>query len=415
MRLQHRFSYTAYFGRLHCFQTLHHFSDPGPVIREVERVLRHEGHFYFDEEPMKRWLCLNMYRCDRPESLTGWNRRLFQWGLLRYIAEAYIGSAPEVDYGCVENQNISLRRWERFLSVFGAYETDRQLVTYDGQLFGRFLRKLGFRPETANRVAANLFGATISGLAVAEKPECPHESDKPWELLRCPDCFGLLDMLQVPIVHFRCPSCGPFEVFNGVHMLLSRKQLDALYPTTPEGGPEQSEEHQFEWLSQAESLRVRHLLGRHKEGKSPHPLTKRAVIRKVSLLNASNKSVTTVETGEPTTIRVEIEVRDEISDPVVGFIIRSILNGRETKVYDTNTMWRRQPTGDFFPGQTIVVEYRQDMSLGPGSYYLSTAIASRGAESFYDWRESVLAFEVRGSEGMQGLTNLNSEILVLRD
>ena len=118
------------------------------------------------------------------------------------------------------------------------------------------------------------------------------------------------------------------------------------------------------------------------EGRSPHPLTKGTVIKSVSLLNHHGESVDSVTSGESTTIRVEIEFKEDIRKPVVGFIIRTIENGTARIVYDTHTMWRRQSTGDFRRGDTAVITYAQQMNLGRRTYYLSTAIAPEGAEKF---------------------------------
>lgn len=41
-----------------CYETLHHFPTPLPVINEIYRVLSPGGSFFFDEEPFKRILRL---------------------------------------------------------------------------------------------------------------------------------------------------------------------------------------------------------------------------------------------------------------------------------------------------------------------------------------------------------------------
>ena len=45
-----------------CYQTLHHFPDPRPVLKEIYRVLSPGGYFTVNEEPFKKILHLNLYR-----------------------------------------------------------------------------------------------------------------------------------------------------------------------------------------------------------------------------------------------------------------------------------------------------------------------------------------------------------------
>jgi SAM-dependent methyltransferase len=45
-----------------CYQTLHHFPDPTPIIHEAYRVLCEGGVFLFDDEPYKKNLHLDLYK-----------------------------------------------------------------------------------------------------------------------------------------------------------------------------------------------------------------------------------------------------------------------------------------------------------------------------------------------------------------
>jgi ubiquinone/menaquinone biosynthesis C-methylase UbiE len=390
------------FQLAYCFQTLHHFADPGPILREVQRVLLPGGYFYLSEEPIRRWLCLNLYRCERLEDLKGFDKWLYETGLLRYVAEAYVGSKPESTWGIMENQSISLAYWDRCLSGFKEADLDAsKLFTKDAIGFRSLLLRLGFPAKKAERVAAFLFGAELSGLCRLDTSGAPQPKvEDQRQLCRCPDCHRPLRYQEGKngsAARFECPQCGPFPQENGVHLLFRRSQLDTLYraPTETPAAPSD-------------------LKTRARKGRNPHPLVEGARITGVRLLNAQGHEKLRVRSGEETVIQVSIECSRPLADPVIGLRIHGSVGGCPAVIYDTNTIWRNQKTGEFSPGEVFEARFCQKMSLGPGPYSITVAIASYDAREFYDWQEEILGFEVETSTGMQGIVNLHSAIEVAK-
>jgi len=394
------------FQLTYCFQTLHHFADPGPILREVQRVLAPGGYFYLSEEPIRRWLCLNLYRCERLEDLKGFDQWLYETGLLRYVAEAYVGSKPESTWGIMENQSISLAYWDRCLSVFHEVSLDAsKLFTRDAIVFRSLLLRLGVPAKKAERVAAFLFGAELSGLCRLDTSGPPRpKAEDLRQLCRCPECHRALRWKEGrkkerngSAGRFECPACGPFPQENGVHLLFRRAQLDTLYRAPAETPAAPAD-----------------IKTRARKGRSPHPLVEGARITRVRLLNAQGDEKLRVRSGEETVIHVSIECSRPLANPVIGLLIRRPLAGHSTVIYDTNTIWRNQNTGEFAPGEQIEARFCQRMSLGRGAYTVTVAIASHDASEFYDWQEEILGFEVEASTKMQGIVDLDSEIAIAR-
>ena len=228
-----------------------------------------------------------------------------------------------------------------FFSAIGEVETRLSLFTRDAQYLQRAFRRLGVPDDTSLRLLANLFGATLGGLCTSTKSGEPAETKDLTKLVCCPDCKRPLELLHKPSTHFACSRCGAFDVFHGVHVLLRKERSKVLYPKMLESSPETSSKQEFRWKENGPPATVAKEHGQPTERRSPHPLTKGAVIKSVSLLNRNDESVDSIRSGELTTIRVEIEFKEDVPKPVVGFIIRTIeTDGTASIVYDTNTMWR---------------------------------------------------------------------------
>ena len=73
------------------FQMLSQFMNMESVFEEVKRVLVPGGIFLFAEEPLLRLLSLRLYRLPYYNLMKPWERKLYDWGLLGYLAKDVIG------------------------------------------------------------------------------------------------------------------------------------------------------------------------------------------------------------------------------------------------------------------------------------------------------------------------------------
>ncbi len=137
--------------------------------------------------------------------------------------------------------------------------------------------------------------------------------------------------------------------------------------------------------------------------------TREAEITKVELLNAAGIETLGLESKERTKLRLTVDFHADARDPIFGFVIDG-LDGKN--VYGTNTLWRGVKTGLFKAGQTVTVEFQQDMRLCGGEYLISPAVAYPDATRYYDWRTNVLSFKVRDDGTMMGIANLDSKIVI---
>ena len=205
-----------------CYQTLHHFPDPGPVIREILRVLSPGGHFSLNEEPFRKMLHLNLYKGKKIYSKEAASTGRFEDILNFFFSEA---NCNEVGHGVIENERITLGAWKRALSGFEEKRVKlRTIKKIESELF-----------DPSNRIkflAAWLFGGEIRGLcrkAGTVQATFPAASS----CLACPACRekGLESGLMRKGASFSCNACSSsYPVVADVLFLFSAGKFSELYP-----------------------------------------------------------------------------------------------------------------------------------------------------------------------------------------
>jgi len=204
-----------------CYETLRHFPDPTPIIKEIHRVLAPGGCFFFDEEPYRRVLHLDLYESKKIYSAEYQNA-----GLPRKMLDFFFAkrSCNETEHGIIENDEIPLQTWKRALSVFD--NKDIVLQSLKNHLHAEL-----FSPNNYLKYfGAYLFGGNISG-ACRKSGVSTNAVKTVQDALICPSC--LRDGLEISLTTSGClcRRCNkPFPLFNGVVFLLPDDKLNKLYP-----------------------------------------------------------------------------------------------------------------------------------------------------------------------------------------
>jgi ABC-type polysaccharide/polyol phosphate transport system ATPase subunit len=121
---------------------------------------------------------------------------------------------------------------------------------------------------------------------------------------------------------------------------------------------------------------------------------------------ATNRTVELVETGDALAIRLRILFKEDVAEPVCGFMIR---NRHGINVYGTNTEQRGQPMGAVARGEIIEAVFTFNCWLGQEHYFVSVAAHTPDGEAF-DWLDGVIFFRVSCAVEMEGIANLNAEV-----
>jgi len=96
------------FDVVYIWSALHHTLRWQQVLAELIRVLAPDGILFLGNEPIRRDFCFNTFRTNRIEFFTPFEKKLDELGIIRAVAEPYLGSRPETLFHMIENQRMPL-------------------------------------------------------------------------------------------------------------------------------------------------------------------------------------------------------------------------------------------------------------------------------------------------------------------
>jgi lipopolysaccharide transport system ATP-binding protein len=138
-----------------------------------------------------------------------------------------------------------------------------------------------------------------------------------------------------------------------------------------------------------------------------------ATVEKIILLNESDEPIEVVAVGQQVTLRVEIRAAANLSELVLGYLIKDRLG---QSIFGTNTHFLQQPLKHVESGQKFVYLFRFPMMLGEGTYSIATALhtSETHISKNYEWRDLALIFNVVNIEQSRfvGVTWLPPELEV---
>ena len=108
-------------------------------------------------------------------------------------------------------------------------------------------------------------------------------------------------------------------------------------------------------------------------------------------------------------ISYKVTAYQTIKDPIFGVIVKDLDNHH---LFDSNTKWKKLPTGTLKAGQTIRVSWTVPNIFKTGRYKVSPAAAHSDGLGFYDWQDDIVSFEVKRSEDTAALVQPKDEIII---
>jgi len=135
-----------------------------------------------------------------------------------------------------------------------------------------------------------------------------------------------------------------------------------------------------------------------------------AEILAADLTDAARRPQEIIETGNSLMMRVLVRVKQNIDDPIIGFLIR---NRHGISAFGTNTKEHKIEFGTARQGELLEAIFSFDCWLGVDDYSISCAVHSHDGEA-YDWVDGVRFFRVTSAHLTEGVANLNASVTARR-
>jgi len=140
--------------------SVHHTRSPEVVLREMLRILKPGGILILHNEPCARLCCFHAFASNRPDSLTPYELRLRDAGLLPTISSPFGGARPEQLFGMVENDRIPLSLYlDTFAAAGDVVERKLSMHSLVGSFEEGILALAADHPAVATQVAGRLRAA----------------------------------------------------------------------------------------------------------------------------------------------------------------------------------------------------------------------------------------------------------------
>lgn len=131
-----------------------------------------------------------------------------------------------------------------------------------------------------------------------------------------------------------------------------------------------------------------------------------SLIEDICILNHQRQPVSTLEPGQPITVRLRARFHRPSSEPIAGLLIRNRLG---IDVYGTNTRVENISLGGFHPEELLELDFQFDCWLVPQEYTITVAMQHADGAS-QDWLDDALSFTVAGARQLAGVVDLRAQI-----
>lgn len=138
---------------------------------------------------------------------------------------------------------------------------------------------------------------------------------------------------------------------------------------------------------------------------------RKAKIQRIELFNEKGEPTRNFRSGEKARLRLEIECFNDLSNPCIGFVVKTI---NKTNIFDTNNSLLGYELGDLKANTKIFTEYAFRINLLRGTYTIINHLQyEKMGLGYYDWVEPAITFKVTEDYSYHGIVDLSPTFQIL--
>jgi len=134
-----------------------------------------------------------------------------------------------------------------------------------------------------------------------------------------------------------------------------------------------------------------------------------AEIIKIEMFDSQGKKIDYCNYGDTVKIAIDVKFNKVVENPIFGI---RFSDHRNNIVYGTNSRLLGIRTDIYKSGETIIVNFIQNMNLIGGEYHVTISVGNKDTKTYCDWINDILTVNVMRRDVSEGIADLDADITI---
>jgi hypothetical protein len=134
-----------------------------------------------------------------------------------------------------------------------------------------------------------------------------------------------------------------------------------------------------------------------------------AEIIKIEMFDSQGKKIDYCNYGDTVKIAIDVKFNKVVENPIFGI---RFSDHRNNIVYGTNSRLLGIRTDIYKSGETIIVNFIQNVHLIGGEYHVTISVGNKDTKTYCDWINDILTVNVMRRDVSEGIADLDADIII---